>query len=102
LQWTFKISTSNIFSLNSNALLSSTWQIARSSVSSVHDVLAGEDQSPLLELPLYYPEVNGTALLRERIAALYPSAGPANVLVTVGAAQANSMVCTTLLEPGAR
>jgi aspartate/methionine/tyrosine aminotransferase len=44
--------------------------------------------------------VNGTGLLRARIAALYPKAGPANVLVTVGAAQANSMMCTTLLEPG--
>jgi len=78
------------------------FNLADSSVkcSSVHDVLAGEDQAPLLELPLYYPEVNGTGLLRERIAALYPNAVPGNVLVTVGAAQANSMVCTTLLQPG--
>ena len=62
--------------------------------------MAGEDPRPLLELPLYYPEVNGTTLLRERIAALYPNASAANVLVTVGAAQANWMVCNTLLEPG--
>jgi aspartate/methionine/tyrosine aminotransferase len=66
----------------------------------MRDLLAGEDQRPLLELPLYYPEVNGTTLLRERIAALYPNASAANVLVTVGAAQANWMVCSTLLEPG--
>jgi aspartate/methionine/tyrosine aminotransferase len=66
----------------------------------VSDLLAGEDPRPLLELPLYYPEVNGTALLRERIAALYPNASAANVLVTVGAAQANWMVCNTLLEQG--
>ena len=57
-------------------------------------------RDPLLELPLYYPEVNGTGLLRERIAALYPNASAANVLVTVGAAQANWMVCSTLLEAG--
>ena len=78
------------------------YNLADSSVkcSSVRDVLAGEDPSPLLELPLYYPEVNGTGLLRERIAALYPKTTPANVLVTVGAAQANSMTCSTLLQPG--
>jgi len=39
-------------------------------------------------------------LLRQRIAALYYRATPENVLVTVGAAQANWMVCSTLLEPG--
>lgn len=46
------------------------------------------------------PRVNGTTLLRERIAALYPNASTGNVLVTVGAAQANWMVCNTLLEQG--
>jgi len=76
--------------------------LADSSVkcTNVSDLLAGEDPRPLLELPLYYPEVNGTGLLRERIAALYPAASAANVLATVGAAQANWMVCSTLLEPG--
>jgi aspartate/methionine/tyrosine aminotransferase len=76
--------------------------LADSSVkcANVSDLLAGEDPRPLLELPLYYPEVNGTTLLRERIAALYTNASAANVLVTVGAAQANWMVCSTLLEPG--
>jgi aspartate/methionine/tyrosine aminotransferase len=76
--------------------------LADSSVkcANVSDLLAGEDSRPLLELPLYYPEVNGTGLLRERIAALYPNASAANVLVTVGAAQANWMVCSTLLEAG--
>jgi aspartate/methionine/tyrosine aminotransferase len=65
----------------------------------VRDLL-GDDASPLMDLPLYYPEVNGTALLRERIAALYPGCRPNNVLVTVGAAQANWMTCETLLDPG--
>ena len=76
--------------------------LADSSVkcANVSDLLAGEDPQPLLELPLYYPEVNGTGLLRERIAKLYPNASANNVLVTVGAAQANWIVCSTLLEPG--
>jgi aspartate/methionine/tyrosine aminotransferase len=76
--------------------------LADSSVkcANVSDLLASEDPRPLLELPLYYPEVNGTGVLRERIAALYGNASAANVLVTVGAAQANWMVCNTLLEAG--
>lgn len=76
--------------------------LADSSVkcANVSDLLAGEGARPLLELPLYYPEVNGTTALRERIAALYPNASAANILVTVGAAQANWMVCNTLLEAG--
>src|SRR4029077_14272093 len=64
------------------------------------DLRAGEDAVTLRELPIYNPEVNGTTVLRERIAALYPNASAANVLVTVGAAQANWMVCNTLLEAG--
>lgn len=78
------------------------YNLADSSVkcANISDLLAGEDASGLTELPLYYPEVNGTTLLRERIAALYENASPANVLVTVGAAQANWMICNTLLEPG--
>lgn len=38
--------------------------------------------------------------MRERIAALYPNATASNVLVTVGAAQANSIICATLLASG--
>lgn len=77
------------------------YNLADSSVkcASVSDLLSGENPGPLLELPLYYPEVNGAALLRERIAALYPDASANNVLVTVGAAQANWMVASTLLQP---
>jgi aspartate/methionine/tyrosine aminotransferase len=78
------------------------YNLADSSVqcAGVNDLLAGQDPEPLLNLPLYYPEVNGTALLRERIAALYSDASAGNVLVTVGASQANSLICHTLLEPG--
>ena len=49
---------------------------------------------------LHYPEVNGTLLLRERIAALYPDCSPDQVLVTVGAAEANSLIAHTLLAAG--
>ena len=62
--------------------------------------LTAEEQWELLSTGLFYPQVNGTLLLRQRIAALYPHAGPENVLVTVGASQANSMVAATLLQPG--
>jgi aspartate/methionine/tyrosine aminotransferase len=56
----------------------------------------GVDLDALLDLPLHYPEVNGTRELRRRIADLYPGRTPANVLVTVGAAEANAIVVATL------
>lgn len=62
--------------------------------------LDADDVGALLDTGLFYPEVNGTLALRERIAALYPGASPDQVLVTVGASQANSLVCATLLRPG--
>src|SRR5215813_15274625 len=78
------------------------YNLADSSVKcvDVRELLDGNDAGQLVDLPLPYPEVNGTALLRERIAALYPHAAANNVLVTVGAAQANWMVAATLLAPG--
>ncbi len=54
----------------------------------------------LLTLPLGYPQTNGTEELRARIAALYPGAGPVNVLVTTGGAEANFLALWALLEPG--
>jgi histidinol-phosphate/aromatic aminotransferase/cobyric acid decarboxylase-like protein len=62
--------------------------------------LTSEEQQPLFDTPLYYPMVNGTMELCRAIAELYADARPENVLVTVGAAQANSMVAATLLRPG--
>jgi aspartate/methionine/tyrosine aminotransferase len=61
------------------------------------------DLERLAGLELFYPEVNGSALLRERIAASYsPQPRIDEILVTVGAAEANALVCQTLLEPGDR
>jgi aspartate/methionine/tyrosine aminotransferase len=67
---------------------------------STREWLTNDEQQRLLDTPLYYPMVNGTTELRRAIAALYPDARPEHVLVTVGAAQANSMVAATLLRPG--
>jgi aspartate/methionine/tyrosine aminotransferase len=75
--------------------------------SGVHPVLlrellemAGEGADPLLDTPLNYPEANGDLALRERIAALYDGAAPDQVLVTIGASEANYILAETLLEPG--
>ena len=62
--------------------------------------LAGHPIESLANIPINYPEVNGEVLLRSRIATLYPGASPDNVLVTVGASEANLLAATTLLTPG--
>ena len=63
-------------------------------------VALGADLDALLDLPLHYPEVNGTLALRRRIADLYPDQTPANVLVTVGAVEANAIAVATLAGAG--
>ena len=65
--------------------------------------LLGEDSGVLADLlatNLNYPHVNGIPALRERIAALYPDATADNVLVTVGAIEANYITTRALLGPG--
>jgi aspartate/methionine/tyrosine aminotransferase len=67
------------------------------------DALLGDDRAKLDELlatEINYPHVNGNPELRENIAALYDGAGVDNVLVTVGAAEANNIIMQTLMEPG--
>ncbi len=61
--------------------------------------LSGTADEALRGVLLDYPEVRGKRALRERIAALYPGADADNVLVTVGASEANHLVASTLLEP---
>ncbi|MSR36236.1 MAG: aminotransferase class I/II-fold pyridoxal phosphate-dependent enzyme, partial [Gemmatimonadetes bacterium] len=61
--------------------------------------LSGADS--LDETRLGYGQSNGSDELRERIAALYPGASEANVLVTAGAAEANFVCAWRLIEPGA-
>jgi aspartate/methionine/tyrosine aminotransferase len=66
-------------------------------------LLDADGLDELGRLELFYPQVNGTDLLRARIADTYERR-PADdeVLVTVGAAEANALVCQTLLEPDDR
>lgn len=75
--------------------------------SGVHPVtlreLIGDDKAlknKLLDLEINYPHVNGIPQLRESIALLYNTATVNNVLVTVGAAEANQITLQTLLQPG--
>jgi aspartate/methionine/tyrosine aminotransferase len=77
------------------------------SESGVHPMTLGEllemgglDHSAVTDVLINYPQANGTVELREAIAALYPGATADNVLVTVGAAEANYLGMTTLLQPG--
>ncbi len=62
--------------------------------------LDGREPGDLADIGMFYPQANGTPELRERIAALYDGATPDNVLVTIGAAEANYLAITTFLEPG--
>ena len=67
------------------------------------DELLGDDKeqlASLLSTEINYPPVNGNPALRENIAALYDGAAIDNVIVTVGAAEANNIVIQTLLAPG--
>jgi aspartate/methionine/tyrosine aminotransferase len=75
--------------------------------SGVHPItleeLIGSDGSllnQLLSTEINYPHVNGIPRLRELIASLYNKASIDNVLVTVGAAEANQIVMQTLLDDG--
>jgi aspartate/methionine/tyrosine aminotransferase len=77
------------------------------SESGVHPLTLGEllaigeaDADRLAALSLNYPHVEGIPELREHIAGLYPGAGPADVLVTVGAIEANLIATRTLVGPG--
>ncbi|RME01244.1 MAG: aminotransferase class I/II-fold pyridoxal phosphate-dependent enzyme [Calditrichaeota bacterium] len=77
------------------------------SESGVHPLRLGEllEQMPgavesLLATELNYPHVNGIPELRSHIARLYEGATPENVLVTVGAIEANYLAIRTLLSAG--
>jgi aspartate/methionine/tyrosine aminotransferase len=77
------------------------------SESGVHPMLLKEllEQAPgsmdhFMNTDLNYPYVNGIPELRENIAALYDGATADNVLVTVGAIEANYIATRTLLSAG--
>jgi aspartate/methionine/tyrosine aminotransferase len=62
--------------------------------------LAGDDAAALLDAALGYPQSNGTEELRSSIAAIYPGATAAQVLVTTGSSEANFVNVWALVEPG--
>ncbi len=60
----------------------------------------GLDLEGLMDLSLKYVQTNGTPELRTAIAAMYPGATADHIEVTNGAAEANYLLCETLLSPG--
>jgi aspartate/methionine/tyrosine aminotransferase len=60
-----------------------------------------EDQlDELAGIRLGYGQTDGDSELRESISRLYAGAGPSNVLVTNGSAEANYIAVRSMLEPG--
>ncbi len=81
------------------------WNLSESGVQPlrVEELLGAEmTAADLLGQALKYPESNGSAVLRERIALFYPGATAANVLVTTGCSEANYTALWGLLERGDR
>jgi aspartate/methionine/tyrosine aminotransferase len=67
---------------------------------SARDVLGDEALGALARLPLRYPQANGIPALRDAVAALYQDATAENVLITVGAIQANLVALAALTQAG--
>src|SRR6476660_2411338 len=65
---------------------------------SVGELVQGDELDRLLSLGLGYPYSNGSAILRERISAFYPGAGPENVTVMNGGSEVNYISLWTLLD----
>ncbi len=66
----------------------------------LEDLLPADELGHLLREPLGYTQTNGTAELRELVAADYPGASADSVLITTGCAEANFLTCWRLVEPG--
>ncbi len=64
------------------------------------ELLNAEEIEQLVSLRLGYGQTDGAPPLRETIGRLYPGAGPSNVLVTNGSAEANYVAVRSMLEPG--
>ncbi|MGI9333278.1 MAG: aminotransferase class I/II-fold pyridoxal phosphate-dependent enzyme [Gammaproteobacteria bacterium] len=60
----------------------------------------GQSAASLGDVLVNYPQANGSIELRDTISSLYDGANRDNVLVTVGAAEANFDTIHTLLAPG--
>ena len=66
----------------------------------LEELVPADDLGRLLREPLGYPQTNGTAALRELVAADYAGASADEVLITNGSAEANFLACWRLVEPG--
>jgi len=64
------------------------------------ELLEKEEIEQLATVRLGYGQTDGDNRLKETIGRLYPGAGPANVLVTNGSAEANFIFTWSNLEPG--
>jgi aspartate/methionine/tyrosine aminotransferase len=64
--------------------------------------ISGGSLEELADVRMVYSQANGTEPLRREIAALYPGATIDNILVTLGSAEANFIICWGLLERGSR
>jgi aspartate/methionine/tyrosine aminotransferase len=67
---------------------------------SVAELLGEDSPAEVLAQRLAYIQSNGTEELRARIAALHPGAGPENVTVANGGAEANFIAAWRVVEPG--
>lgn len=67
----------------------------------LRELLAGDADfiNTLMDTELNYAHANGIPELRNNIAALYSGAAEDNILVTVGAIEANYLTIRTLLSP---
>jgi aspartate/methionine/tyrosine aminotransferase len=66
----------------------------------LNELLEEKDVAALADLRLGYGQTNGSIVLRESIAALYPGAGSSNVVVTNGSAEANFVAAWSTLDDG--
>jgi aspartate/methionine/tyrosine aminotransferase len=62
--------------------------------------LANINTDSLFATLVDYPQVNGIQSLREKIATMYDGTTAENILVTIGASEANTLVAATMLNPG--
>ncbi|MBN1271642.1 MAG: aminotransferase class I/II-fold pyridoxal phosphate-dependent enzyme [Candidatus Aminicenantes bacterium] len=69
---------------------------------SLHELLDGDADRILQDVPLGYIQSNGTAELRQKICGLYPGSTINNILVTTGSAEANFLLAWSFIEPGDR
>ena len=64
----------------------------------LHEILSEEEQQKIMHLTLGYGQTNGAISLRKKIAGLYNCNNEDQALITNGSAEANYIICKTILE----